>query len=71
MGGKNWQRLHRLIYVAAVAGVIHYWWLVKKGNYSPSFDTAVLTILLLARVAYTTIKRFKKPTPVSLRPNSV
>ena len=60
MGGKNWQRLHRLIYVAAIAGVIHYWWLVKKGNYSPAFDTVVLTVLLLARVAYGLIKRSKK-----------
>jgi sulfoxide reductase heme-binding subunit YedZ len=62
MGGKNWQRLHRLIYVSAIAGIIHYWWLVKKGNYSPAFDTLVLTILLLARVAYALIKRNKKPT---------
>jgi sulfoxide reductase heme-binding subunit YedZ len=61
MGGKNWQRLHRLIYVAAIAGIIHYWWLVKKGNYSPAFDTLVLTVLLLARVAYFLIKRSKKP----------
>jgi sulfoxide reductase heme-binding subunit YedZ len=61
MGGKNWQRLHRLIYVAAIAGIIHYWWLVKKGNYSPAFDTLVLTVLLLARVAYVLIKRSKKP----------
>jgi sulfoxide reductase heme-binding subunit YedZ len=60
MGGKNWQRLHRLIYVAAIAGIIHYWWLVKKGNYSPSFDTVVLTLLLLARVAYAVIKRSRK-----------
>jgi DMSO/TMAO reductase YedYZ heme-binding membrane subunit len=28
MGGRNW-RLRRLIYVTAVAGVVHYWWLVK------------------------------------------
>src|SRR5258705_8451541 len=61
MGGKNWQRLHRLIYVAAIAGIIHYWWLVKKGDNSPAFDTVVLTILLLARVAYVLIKRSKKP----------
>jgi sulfoxide reductase heme-binding subunit YedZ len=59
MGGKNWQRLHRLVYVAAIAGIIHYWWLVKKGNYSPAFDTIVLTVLLLARVAYVAIKRRK------------
>ena len=61
MGGKNWQRLHRLIYVAAIAGIIHYWWLVKKDNYSPAFDTVVLTVLLLARVVYSLIKRSKKP----------
>jgi sulfoxide reductase heme-binding subunit YedZ len=61
MGGKNWQRLHRLIYVAATAGIIHYWWLVKKGDYSPAFDTLVLTVLLLARIAYVLIKRSKKP----------
>jgi sulfoxide reductase heme-binding subunit YedZ len=62
MGGKNWQRLHRLVYVAAIAGIIHYWWLVKKGDYSPAFDTLVLTVLLLARIAYVLIKRSKKPT---------
>jgi sulfoxide reductase heme-binding subunit YedZ len=62
MGGKNWQRLHRLIYVAAVAGIIHYWWLVKKGNYSPAFDTLLLTVLLLARIAYVLIKRSKETT---------
>ena len=61
MGGKNWQRLHRLIYVAAIAGIIHYWWLVKKGDYSPAFDTLALTALLLARVAYVLIKRGRKP----------
>jgi sulfoxide reductase heme-binding subunit YedZ len=61
MGGKNWQRLHRLIYVAAIAGIIHYWWLVKKGDYSPAFDTIVLTLLLLARMAYVLIKRSRKP----------
>jgi sulfoxide reductase heme-binding subunit YedZ len=62
MGGKNWQRLHRLIYVAAIAGIIHFWWLVKSRNYAPWKVTAVLTILLLARVAYAIIKRSRKPT---------
>ena len=63
MGGKNWQRLHRLVYVAAIAGVIHYWWLVKTGVRPPWKDTAVLTILLLARAAYALIKRFKRSAP--------
>jgi sulfoxide reductase heme-binding subunit YedZ len=60
MGGKNWQRLHRLIYVAAIAGVVHYWWLVKTGNLAPWKDTAVLTVLLLARIAYIVIKDRRK-----------
>jgi sulfoxide reductase heme-binding subunit YedZ len=61
MGGKNWQRLHRLVYIAGVAGVIHYWWLVKTGVRTPWKVTAILTILLLARLAYTAIKHFSKP----------
>jgi sulfoxide reductase heme-binding subunit YedZ len=52
MGGKNWQRLHRLVYVAAAAGVIHYWWLVKKGVQAPMPFTLVLIVLLLARVVW-------------------
>jgi sulfoxide reductase heme-binding subunit YedZ len=60
MGGKNWQRLHRLIYVAAIAGIIHYWWLVKKGDSSPAFDTVLLTLLLLARIIYAIIKNRRK-----------
>jgi sulfoxide reductase heme-binding subunit YedZ len=71
MGGKNWQRLHRLIYVAAIAGIVHYWWQVKAGNLAPWKDTVVLTILLLARVVYALIKRFKKPTLTQLRSSSV
>src|SRR5580698_9866631 len=59
MGGRNWQRLHRLIYVAAIAAVIHFWWLVKTGVRTPWKDTAILTVLLLTRVAYTAIKRIR------------
>jgi len=57
MGGKRWQRLHRLVYVAAIAGCIHFWWLVKTGVLTPWKDTAVLTVLLLARVAWVAIER--------------
>jgi sulfoxide reductase heme-binding subunit YedZ len=64
MGGKNWQRLHRLIYVAAIAGIIHYWWLVKAGNFAPAKVTLVLTVLLAARLVYALIKRSRQPTPV-------
>jgi sulfoxide reductase heme-binding subunit YedZ len=60
LGGKNWQRLHRLVYVAAIAGCVHYWWLVKTGNREPLPFTLVLTALLLARVVWWGMKR--KPT---------
>ncbi len=62
MGGKNWQRLHRLVYFAAVAGVVHYWWIVKKGVMLPLPDTLVLGALLLARVAWWGWKKWK-PVP--------
>ena len=64
MGGKNWQRLHRLVYVAAIAGIVHYWWLVKAGNLAPAKDTLVLTVLLAARLVYALTKRLRQPTPV-------
>jgi sulfoxide reductase heme-binding subunit YedZ len=57
MGGKNWQRLHRVIYVAAICAVIHFWWLVKTGVRTPWKDTAVLAVLFVARVVYGAIKR--------------
>lgn len=61
MGGKNWQRLHWLIYVAATAAAIHYWWLVKAGVRTPWKVTAVLLLLLAARLGYVAVKRLKKP----------
>ncbi len=61
MGGKPWQTLHRTVYAAAVLGVIHYWWLVKKSVMRPSKDTIVLAVLLLARPAYTLLKKKAAP----------
>ena len=49
MGGKNWNRLHKLVYVAVVCGVIHYWWQVKPGVLAPLSITVIVAILLLAR----------------------
>ena len=50
LGGKNWQRLHRLIYVTAICGVVHYIWLVKADLRKPLEYAFVLSILLLYRV---------------------
>lgn len=47
--GKRWQLLHRLIYVSAIAGVIHYIWLVKKDLRRPLIYAFILAILLLYR----------------------
>lgn len=49
MGGKNWNRLHKLVYAAAVCGIIHYWWQVKSGVITPLGMTLVLAVLFLAR----------------------
>jgi sulfoxide reductase heme-binding subunit YedZ len=49
MGGKNWNRLHMLIYVAALTAMVHYWWKVKTGVISPAPYTLVILILLGVR----------------------
>ena len=49
LGGKRWQKLHRLIYVSAAAGVVHYYWLVKSDVRRPLAYGAVLLLLLLYR----------------------
>lgn len=49
MGGQRWQRLHRLVYLSAVAGVIHYWWLVKSDIRLPALYGGIVAVLLLYR----------------------
>lgn len=49
MGGKNWNRLHMLIYLAAFTAMAHYWWKVKTGVLSPAPYTLVVLVLLAAR----------------------
>jgi methionine sulfoxide reductase heme-binding subunit len=50
LGGKRWQRLHRLVYVAAFAGVLHYFWLVKKDIHYPLLYGVILLVLLAPRI---------------------
>lgn len=71
MGGKNWQRLHRLVYVAAIAGCIHYWWLVKKHVKTPMPDTIALALLLVARVLWLLLQRRRKSVPIRPLPTPV
>jgi methionine sulfoxide reductase heme-binding subunit len=50
LGGKRWQMLHRLIYVSAVAGVIHYYWLVKSDVRKPLLYAFLVAVLLAWRL---------------------
>jgi sulfoxide reductase heme-binding subunit YedZ len=59
LGGKRWSRLHKLVYLAAICAIIHYWWQVKPGVLSPLRLTIVLAILLLARPAIAFVQRRK------------
>jgi sulfoxide reductase heme-binding subunit YedZ len=51
LGGRRWQRLHRLVYLSAIAGVVHYYWLVKSDIRQPALYGFLVGILLLYRVA--------------------
>ncbi|MBI2678463.1 MAG: sulfoxide reductase heme-binding subunit YedZ [Candidatus Koribacter versatilis] len=50
LGGKRWQWLHRLVYFSALAGVIHYWWLVKSDIRKPAIYAGILAALLVYRM---------------------
>ena len=50
LGGHGWRVLHRLAYASAVAGVVHYWWLVKADIRPPRNYAVVIALLLALRV---------------------
>jgi methionine sulfoxide reductase heme-binding subunit len=68
LGGKRWQRLHRLIYLSATAGVIHYIWLVKADLHKPLEYASVLAVLLLYRVIAWLIPKMKSGQPALPEP---
>ena len=59
--GKRWQVLHRLVYVAATLGIVHYWWIVETGGLDPLKITMVLAIVLLARPAWLWFDARRRP----------
>jgi sulfoxide reductase heme-binding subunit YedZ len=65
LGGKNWNRLHKLVYAAAICGVIHYWWQVKTGVITPLTITVVLAVLFLARPVTSWLQRRKARAAVA------
>jgi sulfoxide reductase heme-binding subunit YedZ len=50
LGFERWQLLHRLVYCSALAGVIHYYWLVKSDVRLPLLYAAILAVLLIYRL---------------------
>ena len=57
LGGQRWRRLHRLVYGAALAGIVHYLWLVKIDVRPPLMYAAILALLLGARVWFRFAKK--------------
>jgi len=68
MGGKNWQTLHRLVYISAILGVVHYWWLVKSDIRMPALYGIILAVLFLLRPLSSRLNR--RPTPAMARAGS-
>jgi methionine sulfoxide reductase heme-binding subunit len=57
LGGRRWRILHRAIYVSAVCGVIHYYWLVKSAVIRPIFYGVLVGLLLAWRVGDWMLRR--------------
>ena len=68
LGGKRWLALHRLIYVTAIAGVVHYYWLVKSDVRKPLFYGALVAMLLALRIGFWLVARHAKPGGKALEP---
>ena len=60
--GKNWIKLHRLIYIISILGVIHFWWLVKKDLTEPIIFAIILLLLFTIRLLKNTIFRVRVKT---------
>ena len=68
LGGKRWQLLHRLIYLAVVAGVVHFYWSVKSDVRQPVFYGVLAALLLGYRWKLTLEKR--RPASVPAAPKT-
>jgi len=67
LGGRNWRLLHRLIYLAAAAGVVHYWWLVKADISRPRLYALTLAALLASRLYVALRRSSRASSPVRPR----
>jgi len=63
LGGKRWKQLHQLVYVTAVAGCLHYLWLVKADTLHPLIYLSVLLVLLVLRAPALQKVTLRRSTP--------
>ena len=68
--GKKWQSLHRIVYLAAAFGVLHFYWLVKKDVSEPLSYAAVLVILLGYRAVLYAVERTRRAPQPAKQPAS-
>ena len=57
LGGKRWARLHKLVYISAIGGVVHFWMLVKSDTSMPIRFAFALALLLGARLFIRNLKQ--------------
>ncbi len=67
LGGRRWQQLHRLVYLAAIGGVIHYIWLVKADQRDPLIYGSILSVLLGYRIVVAWPDRWTVPITRKLK----
>jgi sulfoxide reductase heme-binding subunit YedZ len=63
LGAKRWLALHRLVYVIAPLGVLHFWWMVKRDITEPAIYALVLAVLLGYRVVVRLKDRRRRARP--------
>lgn len=68
LGGKKWNLLHRLTYVAAIGGVVHYYMLVKADTREPILFGVAVAVLLVYRVLNKFVPKITQRTPSRLAP---
>jgi sulfoxide reductase heme-binding subunit YedZ len=65
MGGKRWQLLHRAVYISAIAGAVHYYWLVKSDIRLPVFYGSLVALALAIRAGLWLRSRQEKRSPAA------
>jgi methionine sulfoxide reductase heme-binding subunit len=68
LGGRRWRAVHRLVYVAAACGVIHYWWLVKADVTRPAIYASLLALLFAVRGWFVAQKALARHAVTLVRP---